>query len=278
MTTTLEKPPGTDAPRRSRALVWTGGVIGAVIVLGSAWSVVGQLLWFDTEPTTATATYATRPVVELVADGDVDVRTGGADVVVEHTDRTALGKVSYSADATDDRLTIRNQCSWYSSCTASLAVSVPAGTEVVVRARDGDVTAKGLGAALDVDARDGHVSVADLGGGLTVRATDTAVDVRSVRGDVEVKASDGSVDVEDVAGSLTVRARDGRVTASAVAGDVDISATDADVTVYGTGEPVALDIRAVDGRETIDAPTDPGADRHVRISTRDGDATYRGPR
>ena len=48
--------------------------------------------------------------------------------------------------------------------------------------------------------------------------------------------------------------------------------------MYGTGEPVALDISTADGRQTVEGPTDPTSSVHVRIRTSDGDAAYLGPR
>ncbi|ROS23590.1 DUF4097 family beta strand repeat-containing protein [Cellulomonas sp. PhB150] len=279
MTTTLERPT-TTPPRRSRGLVWTGGVIGAVILLGTAWSLVGLALWSDEDhaTTSATATYAARPVVELVADGEVDVRTGGDEVVVERIARAALTSVHYAVDESADRLTVTHECAWFGSCRASLAVTVPAGTEVVVHASDGDVTAQGLSGALDIRSGDGRTEVSDLVGDLTLAASNGAVDVRSVQGDVDVRSSDGSTSVDGVSGSLTATSGDGRVTVSGVAGDVDVSSNDGDVTVYGTGDPVALDLQTNDGRQTVDAPTDPGASRTVRIHVNDGDAAYLGPR
>lgn len=281
MTTTLERPTTTpNPPRRSRGLVWTGGVIGAVIVLGTAWNLVGLALWADADHATssATSTYAARPVVELVADGDVDVRAGGDRVVVERIARTGITSLHYAVDESADRLTVKHECGWFGSCRASLAVSVPAGTAVVVHASDGDVTARDLSGALDVRAGDGRTEVRDLAGDLTLASSDGAVDVRSVQGDVDVRSNDGSTSVDGVSGSLTATSGDGRVTVSGVLGDVDVSSNDGDVTVHGTGDPVALDIQVNDGRRTVDAPTDPNAGRTVRIHVNDGDASYLGPR
>ena len=255
-------------------------MIGAVILVGTAANLVDLALWADADDatTSATVTYSARPVVELVADGEVDVRTGGDRVVVERTARAALTSVHYAVDESADRLTVRHECAWFGSCRASLAVSVPAGTDVVVRASDGDVTARGLNGALDIRTGDGRTEVADLAGDLTLASSDGAVDVRSVQGDVDVRSSDGSTSIDGVSGSLTATSGDGRVTVSGVLGDVDVRSSDGDVTVYGTGDPVALDIQVVDGRQTVDAPTDPGASRTVGIHVNDGDASYLGPR
>ena len=79
-------------------------------------------------------------------------------------------------------------------------------------------------------------------------------------------------------GAVTTHTSDGRTTIAAVDGDVDARASDGDVTVYGNGEPVALTMQTSDGRQTVDAPTDPDAPISVRIHTADGDASYLGPR
>jgi hypothetical protein len=46
------------------------------------------------------------------------------------------------------------------------------------------------------------------------------------------------------------------------------------VTVTGAGTPVALDMSTTNGRQTIDAPTDPNAARWVTIRTTNGAARF----
>jgi hypothetical protein len=285
MTTTLERPPVTPPSPRSpaaRALTVTGAIVGGILLLSGGWSALNLLVLGSDDATTVsrTASYAAPAVVELVADGHVDVRSGGDRVEVERTARTAFSTARYSVAQSADRLVVRYRCDGWRPgfCSASLDVTVPDGTAVVVRASDGDVTATGLRGTLDVHVSDGESSVSDIDGDVTVRVSSGSTDVRDVRGSVAVSSADGAVSVDDVTGSVTASSSDGRVEISGVEGDVDAHASDGDVTVYGTGEPVALDISASDGRQTVEGPTDPDASTHVRIRTSDGDAAFLGPR
>jgi len=285
MTTTLERPPVTPPPARTpaaRALTWVGAVIGGVLVLSAGYSAVNLLVLGSGDATTVvgTASYPAAPVVELVADGHVTVTTGGDRVEVERTRRTTLTPARYDAARAGDRLTVSYRCeSWRPGfCSASLDVTVPDGTAVVVRASDGAVDASGLRGPLDVRVSDGDSRISDVDGDVTVRANDGTVDVDTVRGSLTVSSADGGVTVSGVSGSVVARSSDGRVEISDVQGDVDAHASDGDATVYGTGEPVALDISASDGREIVEGPTDPSASTHVRIRTSDGDAAFLAPR
>lgn len=285
MTTTLDRPPVTPPPAptpAARALTWTGAVVGGVLLLFAGFSALSLLVLGSDDATTTshTASYPAAPVVELIADGHVTVTTGGDRVEVERTKRTMLTPARYTAAQAGDRLTVSYRCeSWRPGfCSASLDVTVPDGTAVVVRASDGPVDATALRGPLDVRASDGDSRISDIDGDVTVRASDGSTDVSDVRGSVTVSSADGAVTVSGVSGSVTARSSDGRVEIADVQGDVDAHASDGDVTVYGTGEPVALDISASDGRQIVEGPTDPTASTHVRIRTSDGDAAFLGPR
>ncbi|WP_421735157.1 DUF4097 family beta strand repeat-containing protein [Cellulomonas sp.] len=286
MTTTLERPaaPAGPTPRSpgARALTWTGAVVGGVLLVSAGFSAVDLLVLGSDDATTRTdsASYAAAPVVELVADGHVTVTTGGSRVEVERTATTALTRAHYSVDELADELRVRYLCDWWRPgfCTASLDVTVPEGTSVIVRARDGSVTATALQGPLEVHASDGDTDVSDIDGDVTVRTADGRTDVSDVRGSVSVSSADGAITVSDVSGSATTRASDGRTEISGVRGDVDAHASDGDVTVYGTGKPVALDISTADGGQTVEGPVDPTSSTHVRIRVADGHAAYLQPR
>jgi len=283
MATTLDRPPAP--PQRSggaRALVWVGAILGALMLASGAYSTVNLLVFTNSDPATAiaTASYEAAPVVELVADGDITVTTGGPDVDVERTSRTASIHATYKASRNGDRLVVRHECDWWRPgfCAAGLNVTVPEGTQVVVRAEDGSIEATSLTGPLTVRASDGATTISDIDGDVSVRAADGSVSVDDVRGDLETRTSDGWTDVSRVTGTVVTHANDGRTTIAAVDGNVDARASDGDVTVYGNGEPVALTIATSDGRQTVEAPTDPNASISVRIRTVDGSASYLGPR
>jgi hypothetical protein len=286
MTSTLERPAAAPAPAprspAARALTWTGAIVGGAMLLVGAYSAVDLLVLGSADATTtsSSASYAAAPVVELVADGHVTVTVGGDRVQVERTASTALSTPQYRADESSDRLRVSHRCdSWRPGfCSASLDVTVPAGTAVVVRASDGDVTATGLSGPLDVRVGDGDSQVSDIDGHVTLRAVDGRVAVSGVRGSVSVSAGDGEIEVSDVTGAVTTRSTDGRTEIWAVQGDIEARGIDGDVTVYGTGEPVALDISTVDGGQSVEGRVDSSSSVHVRIRTIDGHAAYLDPR
>jgi len=286
MTATTEAPPrSAPTPPQtpgSRMLRTFGTVFAAVLVAGFAWATTGTLadLWGGRETTTSTSTYDARPTVELDADGDVTVTTGGTQVVVHRTSRAPLGHIRDSVDDSADRLVVQHKCPAFidGSCTADLAVTVPTGTAVVVHSSNGQVSVRGLQGALTARLGDGAASVAGIRGDVDVRSSDGHVDVRDVVGSVNARSSDGSVLVSGVTGDVTAHSTDGRVDVSAVEGDVEATSSDGDVTVRGTGEPVALEISTSDGHQTVQAATDPSATRHVRIHSTDGDVAFLGPR
>ncbi|KQY21923.1 hypothetical protein ASD16_14750 [Cellulomonas sp. Root485] len=286
MTSTLERPVDAPSPAPrgpgAHALTWTGAIVGGVLLLSGAYSAVDLLVMGSDDATTTSeeASYAAASLVEIVADGHVTVTTGGDRVEVARTARTVLAAAHYRVDELGDELRVSYRCDWWRPgfCSASLDVTVPDGTAVVVRASDGSVTATSLSGALDVHVSDGETDVSDIDGDVTVRTADGRTYVSDVRGSVDVSAADGDITVSDVSGAVTTRASDGRTEISRARSDIDAHASDGSVTVYGTGEPVALDLSTNDGGQTIEGPVDPTSSISVRIRTSDGHAAYLGPR
>jgi hypothetical protein len=294
-TTAPTPPPDPTRSPLGRALAWTGGIVGGLLILGGAVSVAGQLA-----ATTVTAheSFPASDVVELVADGHVTVAVGGSTVEVDRTARYAFGRPTFTSEVDGDRLVVSHLCrSWvFSNCTASLDVTLPADTRLVVRTSNGQIRASGLTGDADLRTSNGRVAVSQIGGDLRVRTSNGEVTVADVGGDavlgtsngtihvggvdgsVEARSSNGEVRVDDVGGAAYVRSSNGGLEVAAVRGDVDAQTSNGSVTVRGTGEPVALDISTSNGRQTVDAPTDPDADVQVRISSSSGDVSYLGPR
>lgn len=294
-------PPGPAAPARRRSTAGTVlTVVGVTVAVLAVAQLALNLVGHATARTRTDAQgYGAPRVVELVTDGPVEVRaSSGRDVRVERTGRYAWDEPRYTVEERGDRLVVTYRCgwSWAGVCSTSLSAEVPEGTEVVVRSgdgviraegplgdvdlrtSDGDVAVSGVAGAVDARTSDGRVDVQDASGDVAVRTSDGDVTLRDVGGDADVTAVDGALEVDGVAGSLTARTSDGDVTVAAVAGDVTARSADGDVTVHGTGEPVALEIVTVDGRQVVDAPTDPAAGRRVSVRTGDGDVSYLGPR
>lgn len=311
---TAPTPP--QAPPRgpgARTLTVVGIVVAALLLATGS---LQLLSWLVARTTTAEATLDAADVVELVADGEVRVAVGDEDALeVERVARYAWVAPRYEVTTDGGRTVVRHECATFPAlhCEADLSVTVPEGTRVVVRtsdgavrvagavgdvevrAADGDASVTGAQGAVDVRGADGDVTVRDVAGGVDVevgdgdvRVSDAGDDVRvrgrdgsavvdGVRGDAEVRTSDGHLEVRDVRGSLAARTSDGDVLVSAVRGDVLALAADGDVTVHGTGDPVALTIATSDGRQRVEAPTDPDADVRVELRTVDGDVAYLDP-
>ena len=79
-------------------------------------------------------------------------------------------------------------------------------------------------------------------------------------------------------GDAVARSSDGSIEVAGVQGDVEATTSNGDATVFGTGEPVALTISTSNGRQTVEAPTDPSAPRTVLIRSYDGHVSYLAPR
>lgn len=294
----VDGPPA--APTRSplaRVLTVTGAGLGLLVVgLGGV-----QLADHLTATTTsATASYGAAPVVELVADGDVDVVGGapGARVDVARTARAGFTGPSYTVQEGADRLVVEHRCTpgfFGGTCSGSLAVQVPDGTQVVLRTSDGEVRVAGVvgdveartgdggvdisdvDGAVRLDTGDGDVTVAEVTGAVVARSGDGVLRVLGAGGDVEARTGDGDVLLDGARGDVVLRTGDGTMDVRAVDGDVEATSGDGDVTVHGTGAPVALTTVTGDGRVVVDAPTDPTATRTVTIRTGDGDIAYRNP-
>ncbi|GCD19779.1 hypothetical protein CTKZ_13410 [Cellulomonas algicola] len=304
MTATLQQPPVTPVgpppadPTRTplgRTLLWAGVALGVATI---AWGgvQVADLAMSSTER--ASATYDAADVVELVADGRVSVFAGDQDLVdVERIARSGFSSPTYSVQQRGDRLVVRHECgSWFGVCTGALQVHVPRDTHVVVRTSNGDVLARGLAGDLEARTYDGRVEadritgdaqlhssngdviVTDVSGDVTARTYDGRIDAQGVGGRIEAVTSNGDVQVVDVGGDAIARSSDGSIEVADVQGDVEAATSNGDATVFGTGEPVALTISTSNGRQTVEAPTDPSAPRTVLIRSYDGHVSYLAPR
>ena len=304
MTTVLPSTPTTAPPPRpartgptgaGRVLTGVGIAVAVLLVLQLSAQLLSRVV---ADRVDASATYAATDVLELVVEGDLAVVVEDVDRVrVDRSAEYAWPEPRYTVETVGDRTVVRHTCvAMPLHCRVSTRVVVPEGTDVVVRAvdgtvdvagpagdvelqtSDGPVHVAGIEGSLDVRTVDGSVLVTDVGGDVRASATDASLEVSRVAGDVDVRGGDGRVDVHDVRGAVTAERHDGDVVVGAVRGDVTVSTVDGDITVHGSGEPVALSVQAVDGRQRVEAPTDPAARVRVDLRTVDGDVAYLGPR
>lgn len=292
--TTTDTAPTTpaDTPRTSRPLLVIGIVLGT---LAAAWGGLHLVDWAMSSTQTTHESYAAVGAVELVADGDVTVVAADGDVEVDAIARGGLTRPTYHVEERGDRLVLTHRCDWWLSwsCSGSLDVTVPADTEVTVRTANGEVQATGLAQDVDLDSSNGDVEAADIDGDVTARSSNGRVVVAGATGEVTATSSNGDVEVSDAGGDATADSSNGDVTVDGAAGakvtatsdngtvevrgaqgNVRAESSNGDVTVYGGDEPVALTIDTSNGSQTIEAPTDPDADRTVRITSSNGDVSY----
>jgi len=255
------------------ALRWTGGLLGVVVLAAGGLRTADHLARSDT---TTTHAYAAADTVELVADGDVTVTTGGTDVEVVARARTGLVPATYTVQEAGGRLAVDHACTGVlgDTCTASLEVRVPEGARVTVRSAAGDVSVAGVTGDVAVSAITGAVTVTAVAGDVTAATGAGDVDLDRVGGSAEVTTALGAVDVRDVQGDAAVDAGAGDLDLAGVRGDVRATTSSGRVVVRAEGGPVALDIATTHGRTTVDAPTDPSATRTVRIRSGTGDVAY----
>lgn len=286
-------PPGP--PRRGvtrRVLTAAGvGVVLVVVVLGALF--LTDLMMSETS--TTHRSYDAVDSVELVADGDVTVTAAEGEIEVDVIAHSGLREPAYSADESASRLELTHRCGWSIAlprCSGELDVTVPAGTEVVIRTEDGDVVASGLAGDLSLYTSNGDVETTDLGGELTARSSNGDIDVTDSGADVDASSSNGEISLVGVDGSVTANTSNGRITVdsvtggasatssngsleiSAVGGDVHGVTSNGRVTVVSDGEPVALTMGTSNGDEIVEGPTDPGAERTVEIRSSNGDVAY----
>lgn len=224
-------------------------VLGLVLVVAGLAGV--GFLWSDAfaqvDETTTTHPPVEQVVLDLGADGDVEVRVHDADeiVVQERVERT-IGEVDVTQQVTDGTLELRSRrCgSWFSvpfiRCSASYVVTVPAATSVAGELAHGRITLTGLDGSADVRTGHGTISATDVTGPLTLGSGHGQVDVAGVDADVRVETSHGSILLTDVAGAAEAVTGHGRVEATGVGGDLLVDTSHGSVHLHDVAGPVEV--------------------------------------
>ncbi|QAY69726.1 DUF4097 family beta strand repeat-containing protein [Xylanimonas protaetiae] len=289
-------PPAPPRRPHKRVFLTIGLVVGLLLVAQAAVLLVDLAL---SKVTTTHESYDAVAVVELVADGDVNVSVGTGGVEVDAVAHSGIRSPRYSAEERADRLVVTHRCGWWGwgtvKCSGGLDVTVPEGTEVVVRTANGDVTASRLTGTTDLRSSNGRVEAANIAGPLTVRTSNGDIAARNAGDGAELRTSNGSIEAVDVVGDLVADTSNGRVDVRGVDGDarattsngrIDMEnvrgnvvarTSNGGVTVRGTDEPVRLTISTSNGSQTVRGRTDPDATRTVEIRSSNGDVAYLAP-
>ncbi len=211
--------------------------------------------------------WGTLSVVNLLAHGEhhftrtfsgpiatVDVSTDRGSVRVIASDRAdislrgylsdGLGGTDHSARVRGNRLEIDGSCAFPVAywCTASYTLHVPRNVRVVLWSGSGDVSVRGLRGAADLTSQHGDVDASGMRTQFLHASTE--------HGDVHLAF-----------------ARAPR--------DVDASSTHGDVTVVvpRAGGPYRVEASTDYGDTNVDVPTDPAADRVIRVASVHGDVS-----
>jgi putative adhesin len=102
--------------------------------------------------------------------------------------------------------------------SARLVVSVPTGTNLVVRTGDGGIRVEHVNGKVELRSADGGVVGRDLSGDVFAHTEDGAIRLEGVDGRCDVASDDGSIAVQGRLDGLRVSTEDGSVVVKALAG------------------------------------------------------------
>ncbi|HEY6623357.1 MAG TPA: DUF4097 family beta strand repeat-containing protein [Acidimicrobiales bacterium] len=199
--------------------------------------------------------------IRVNVDGDVQVKAGPDGQVTMATHQVwSFQRPTVTEKRTGADLSITASCPGVSfgSCSTSLRLSVPAGS------------------SLDLTSQDSNISVADVQGALTLHSDNGDVDVGSASGPLHLSSGNGDVIGADLTSS--------QVQASSSNGDVVMTFTGAPETVTATSEngnatvglprgPDSYLVSATtdNGNHSVGVHTNSASDRHIVVSSQDGD-------
>ena len=144
------------------------------------------------------------------------------------------------------------------SRSAKLVVSVPTGSDLVVRTGDGSIRVDHVNGKVELRSADGSVTGRDLSGDVVAHTEDGAIRLEGVDGKCDVASDDGSIAVQGRLEGLRVSTEDGSVVVRALAGskisrDWNLSTGDGSMVLYvADGLGADLDAEARDGSVKLD--------------------------
>ena len=145
------------------------------------------------------------------------------------------------------------------SRSAKLIVSVPTGSDLIVRTGDGSIRVDHVHGKLELRSSDGSVTGRDLAGDVVAHTDDGAIRLEGVDGKCDAASDDGSIAVQGRLDGLRVSTEDGSVVVRAAAGskiarDWNLSTGDGSMVLYlADGLGADLDAEARDGSVKLDS-------------------------
>ncbi len=218
-----------------------------------------------------------RPTVHLATfDGSIVIRGWDRDeisVEIEKRgrDKAAAEAIEVIAEQKGDAVNVEArkkdlsdgksyQLGWNGvSRSAKLIVSVPAGSDLIVRTGDGSIRVDHVNGKVELQSADGSVTGRDLAGDVVAHTEDGSIRLEGVDGKCDVASDDGSIAVQGRLEGLRVSTEDGSVVVRAAAGskmarDWNVSTGDGSMVLYvDDGLDAALDAEARDGAVKLDS-------------------------
>lgn len=161
---------------------------------------------------------------------------------------------------------------------AQVRLAIPAGIEVHVRTRSGDVTARVPLGNASIVAGSGDVRLTDATGTIEAFTGSGTLNIESLTGDGQLRTGSGTIAVGRVDGTLAVKSGSGDVTVASNEGRIFVKAGSGDVTVgVPEGCRTWLDLTSASGDIAVnlpehqDNPTDEGEHARVQVTTASGD-------
>ncbi len=145
------------------------------------------------------------------------------------------------------------------SRSAKLVVSVPSGSDLLVRTGDGSIRVEHVKGRVELRSADGSVTGRELAGDVLAHTEDGSIKLEGIDGKCDVASNDGSIAVQGRFESLRVSTEDGSVVVRADAGskidrDWNLSTGDGSLVLYvADGLGAVVDARTGDGSVRLDS-------------------------
>jgi hypothetical protein len=145
------------------------------------------------------------------------------------------------------------------SRSAKMVVSVPTGSDLVVRTGDGSIRVEHVNGRVELKSADGSVTGREISGDVLAHTEDGSIRLEGIDGKCDAASEDGSITVQGRFENLRVSAEDGSVVVRANAGskidrDWNLSTGDGSLVLYVTdGLAADVDARTGDGSVRLDS-------------------------
>jgi DUF4097 and DUF4098 domain-containing protein YvlB len=165
-----------------------------------------------------------------------------------------------------ETLHVRGSCPVLGSewCDVRYTIEVPRDIDLVVRSDNDGVRVTGVRGRVELHSDNGSVRVTDVVGDAVLTSDNGGIHAFGLTSEhVSASSDNGSIELELVAPPMSVEA-------SSDNGDVVVVVPDGD-------EMYAVTVSTDNGSTDNQLRTDPSSDRHIDVSTDNGDATVRHP-